>query len=70
MLAAGGLEVVDVEGFHGQPMFREPYVRGLAEKLRDRLRAAQESTGVNSIATASGGPKRVPHKDGALPISA
>jgi len=24
-LAAGGLEVIDVEGFHGQPMFREPY---------------------------------------------
>jgi thioesterase domain-containing protein len=27
-LAAGGLEVIDVEGFHGQPMFREPYVAG------------------------------------------
>ena len=43
-LAAGGLQVVDVEGFHGQPMFHEPYVQGLAAKLRERLRAAQDLT--------------------------
>ncbi|MGH7914386.1 MAG: AMP-binding protein [Candidatus Binataceae bacterium] len=64
--AAGELEVVDVEGFHGQPMFREPYVRGLAEKLGDRLRAAQDSTDANSSVIAS---ERPPRKDGALPIS-
>lgn len=68
-LAAGGLEVIDVEGFHGQPMFREPYVRGLAEKLRDRLRAAQASAGANSSAVASER-QRPSRKDGALPISA
>ena len=68
-LAAGGLEVIDVEGFHGQPMFREPYVRGLAEKLRDRLRAAQASAGANSSAFASE-LERPSRKDGVLPISA
>lgn len=52
-LAAGGLEVVDIEGFHGQPMFREPYVSGLAQKLRDRLRAAQASGGRASKHAAS-----------------
>jgi thioesterase domain-containing protein/acyl carrier protein len=66
-LAAGGLEVVDVEGFHGQPMFREPYVRGLALRLRERMRAAQDSTGANSIAAAGG---RLSHRNGALPITA
>ncbi len=66
-VAAGGLEVVDVEGFHGQPMFREPYVRGLAEKLRDRLRTAQEYPDANSLGTASGRPSP---KNGDLPMSA
>jgi aspartate racemase len=67
-LAAGGLEVIDIEGFHGQPMFREPYVRGLAEKLRDRLRAEQDAASASSIAAVSEGRSRS-HKDGALPIS-
>jgi amino acid adenylation domain-containing protein len=66
-LAAGGLEVVDVEGFHGQPMFREPYVRGLALRLRERMRAAHDSTGANSSAIAR---ERLSHQDGALPITA
>jgi hypothetical protein len=51
-LAVGGLEVIEVEGFHGQPMFREPYVRELALRLRERMRAAQDSTGANSITAA------------------
>ena len=50
-------------------MFREPYVRGLAEKLRDRLRATQASAGANSSAVASER-QRPSRKDGALPISA
>ncbi len=66
-LAAGGLEIVDVEGFHGQPMFREPYVRGLALRLRERMRAAHDSTGANSSAIAR---ERLSHQDGALPITA
>ena len=68
-LAAGGLEVVDIDGFHGQPMFREPYVRGLAAKLRERLRAAQDLTGADSIAAGSAR-QRPLHKGGAMPIRA
>jgi len=48
-------------------MFREPYARGLAENLRDRLRAAQDSSCANSTAAATAHPS---HKDGALPIGA
>lgn len=68
--ATGGLEIVDVEGFHGQPMFREPYVRGLAQKLRDRLRAAQDAAGARSLASASGPPQHPLHTPAGLPISA
>jgi hypothetical protein len=42
-------------------------VRGLAEQLRERLHAAHDSSGANSIAA---GGERLSHKDGGLPISA
>jgi thioesterase domain-containing protein/acyl carrier protein len=57
-LAAGSLEVVDVQGFHGQPMFREPYVRELARQLRDRLRAAQASDDASRPSVTSVAPER------------
>jgi len=69
-LAAGGLEIVDVEGFHGQPMFREPYVGGLADKLRERLRVTQGSIDTNPGAAADSARQRPMHTDGNFPLGA
>ena len=69
-LAAGGLEIVDVEGFHGQPMFREPYVRGLADKLRERLRVTQGSIDPYPSTATDSGRQRPIHTAGNFPLGA
>jgi thioesterase domain-containing protein len=52
-LAAGGLDIVDIDGTHGL-QFQDPWVAANAAKLRERLAEARRA----ASGSADGGPRR------------